>query len=779
MFAQREKPSMQAAPTASDGTTPFVDEKLAKSDPEGETNRRHAVLMECLEDERDRQSEERQQAAIDEDFYDHLQWRAEDALVLMERGQAPLVFNEARQTIDWIAGTQKRMRQDYKILGRERNDEKGAQLKTQVVKYTDDVNLTPWHVSKVFKQASISGLSWLEEGISLDPDEEIIMAGSEDWRNVFRDSRNRDFHTRKHRYQFRRKVTDLDYAMALLPKSKDDLRRYGTSDELLDDDDVWYLGERLTGASDISGADGLPSNWRDRRAVIGNDYTDKGRRQSVELLECWYRVPETVQVFNGGPLQGKVFNPADMAHQQLKADRVSFYDTVKMRMRVMIATKDKALWDGPSPFNHGQFLLVPVWGYRRYRDGLAYGAMRGMRDLQEDTNKRASKALWLLSGNRIVMEDNAVDDIEETRAEAARADGIIVVKQNKRLDFVKPAAEIQGNLEMMDRNVQFMRDIGGVTNANLGRGATGQSGVSIERQQDQGSLTTSEFFDNLLLARKQGGQLRLSHIKQFKTAPQMIRITGEGAPTDYLPVNQLQEDGSYLNDLTETECDFIVAEQDYRESYVRAATEEMFELLGKIGTFAPQIVMAVLDLAVDGSEVRNKDEWVARIRAINGQRDPTKQMTAEELSKKQADDAKAMLMDKIQMGTLMAQLQKLRAEVGKLSTEDMAKRVDALFAALQAAQIVATTPNVAAVADVIAKGAGFQEVAGDDPNIPQPTVAQPGAAPEMAPDTTPLTPNDPSAAPPQPMDAQAGPPPVEGAGSGIQTMTPADNAPVM
>ena len=56
--------------------------------------------------------------AIDHDYYDHLQWREEDAQLLMDRGQAPLVFNESRQTIDWVSGMQKRMRMDEVEIGR-------------------------------------------------------------------------------------------------------------------------------------------------------------------------------------------------------------------------------------------------------------------------------------------------------------------------------------------------------------------------------------------------------------------------------------------------------------------------------------------------------------------------------------------------------------------------------------------------------------------------------------------------------------------------------------
>lgn len=780
MFEQRSK---EVTPQGDDSGQPIPfdnGEDTTKRDPVEERERRHQVLMECLTDERDRQSEERRQAAIDDDFYDHLQWRQDDALEMMERGQAPLVFNQARQTIDWMVGTQERMKKDYKILGREKNDEKAAEIQTEIVKYTDDVNLTDYHVSIAFKQACISGLSWLEEGINNEPDEEIIFAGSEDWRNVFRDSRCRDFDMKSARYLFRRRQTDVDYAVALLPKAAEHLRSMAASDDSLGDNDTWYLGERLTGASDLNNVDGLPASWRDRRSVIGSDYTDKGRRSSVELLECWYRVPETVKMFANGVLSGKQLNEADAGHQQAMRDGTKLYDAVKMRMRVMIATKDQCLWDGPSPFNHGRFLLVPIWGYRRYRDGMAYGAMRGMRDLQEDTNKRASKALWLLSSNRMIFESGAFQDVEEARREASRPDAMLEVAPGKRAEFAKSQAEIAGNLQMMDRNVQFMRDAGGVTNANLGRGASGQSGVSVERQQDQGTLTTSEFYRNLRLARILAGKLRLSHIKQFKTEQQTIRITGDSGPTNYLTVNQPdpQDPSRILNDITETECDFVIAEQDFRESYVRAATAEMFALLGQLATFAPQVVLSVLDLAIDGSEVRNKDEWVARIRKLNGQRDPSKEITPEEQQKALADAQKAALMDKLNMEQVELGIEKLRKEVESLDVGSMSKRVDMIFAALQSAQIIATTPAVAPIGDEIARGAGFRDQDGQDPNLPEPGQTIAGAQPpQQRPDTSPLTPNDSNPNPVLPTQADIGPPPVDGPNTGINTIRPDDNTP--
>jgi hypothetical protein len=192
--------------------------------------------------------------------------------------------------------------------------------------------------------------------------------------------------------------------------------------------------------------------------------------------------------------------------------------------------------------------------------------------------------------------------------------------------------------------------------------------------------------------------------------------------------------------------------------------------------------MNVLDLVIDSAEIKNKDEWVARIRKLNGQRDPTKAPTPDETAKQQKDNADNERAKAIQLETLQAGLDKLRGEVSKLDTESMLKRVESMFSALQAAQVVAMNPTVAPIADTIAQGAGFKDQAGQDPNIPQPAAPQVSQVTPMDAGMPVMDPSqqeqgmDPAMVQQAPPDSATG---LEGMQAGIETPTGADNGPAI
>jgi hypothetical protein len=729
------------------GTAPKNQAKRRRSEKNAEQKQKlHRKLMMWYLQERDKQAHNRFQMAIDEDYYDGLQWSDDDAQELAARGQAPLVFNQVKPTINWMLGTERRTRFDGKVLPREESDEGSAEVKSKLLKYLSDVNRTPFTRSMAWESCIKAGLGWMEDAITTDPTQELLSTRYESWRYIYYDSAAVELDLSDARYLFRWRWLDLDVAIALCPEHEATLRAAAIEEESLsmDEDDVYYMGERVNTQSTDYASFG--------RRTAGNMYgmVNNGRER-VKIIECWYRMPVSKQLIRGGKYHGEVYNPdnADML-AMVEGGECSVANHPYMEMRCALMTENRLLYDVDSPYKHNRFPFTPMWCYRRARDNMPYGVIRDIRDAQDDYNKRASKALFILSTVRVIMDDGAIDgvmDVDELREELARPDAILRKRKGYTLEIDQDKALAEEHIKLMMFDGQMIRDVGGVTDQNLGKDDKGLSGQAIRRLQDQGGIVTAKLFDNMRLAIQMQSELQLSLIEQYYTLEKVIRIVGEKKPIEWVPINRYDPDTNrFINDIQASKADFIVSEQDFKASMREAMFESMMDLASKL---PPEVAMALLDVIVDMSDVPNKDEMVKRIRAINGQTDPERKPTEEELAAKQQADAKKAELEQIQFETLRAEMmkaqgeaQKVLAEVSKMAAETqkivqsaIEMGVKAAYEALQAAQIVSTVPNVTPVADAILAGAGYQDENGQDPNIPSPAVDP--AAQQMAPATPP------------------------------------------
>lgn len=719
--------------------------------------KRFTQLKTWLDQELQRQGANRYQMAMDEDYYDSLQWEEQDAQTLIERGQAPLVFNEIKPTIDWIIGTERRTRIDYKILPRRKEGSDAAELKTDLLKYLNDTNKAPFHRSRAFSDAVKAGIGWMETGVRGDPTDELLYTRYEDWRKVVYDSNSVELDLSDARYVFRWKWLDEDIATAYFPERAHVMHQPGTMDKipLSEQDDLWYMGSRVT----QPGSD---------YASVGKytPYTSapfsQNKRPRIKIIEGWYRVPVLKHRFNGGDFMGEEFDSANPDHVDALKGQYSLYDKLEMQVRCAIFCDGGLLYEGPSPYKHGSFPLVPVWCYRRKRDNAPYGAIRGLRDPQDDLNKRASKALWILSSNRIIADEGAVEDWDELREEANRPDSLIVKKAGKMLEIDRDVSLAQEHLALMERDIQHIRNVGGVTAENLGRETNANSGRAITARQDQGGVVTTEPFDNLRLATQHLGEMELSNIEQFYTEAKNIRVLGAKGAAKFKQINEVQPDGSILNDITHEQADFVVSEQDYRSTLRQAMFESLFDVIGKLTAMNPQAALNLLDVAFDMSDLPNKDALVQRIRKINGQRDPDSDPTPEELQAEQAQAALQQAQQELAMETAKAGLAKLVADKGNLDAKSIMQRVEAMYAALQAAQVVSSVPAAATIADQIMKGSGFQDASqGQDAALIQ-------QAAQQLPDQQ-IAPPDQGGDPGRPVADLQGPAQLAGITHGIRT----------
>lgn len=626
-------------------------------------------LQEWWAQARESQSFVRLEMDIDDSFYHGDQFTSEDRAALEKVGQAPLVFNKIAPVCNWIIGTERRTRVDFNVLPRKRDHASQAQMKKDVMKYISDVSKAPFAKSESFKEAIISGLGWIEAGVRANETDDPIYIRSESWRNIWYDPLGVSKDTSDWRYLFRSKWTDLDIAQAMFPDRAEALKSCATSvgiDLTTKDDDEFYLGQRFSRRDRNGNQIGLPSYTDHVTAEVNN------RRERVRLVECWYRMPVKGTKVKGGRHHGRILNMRNQkqmfeVNAEIASGDASTYEAVVMQVRCAVFCENVLLQNMDSPYHHNRFPFIPIFAYRKGKYHEPYGVTRNARDPQEDLNKRYSKALFLLSSTRIIADRNAVQDWEALREEAGRPDAQFL------LDRKDARFEIHTEKELAEEQVRLMQNDGihimegaGVTPENMGRDTGALSGKAVLAKQTQGSVVTAELFDNLRYSNQLLGEITLSLAEQFYDQEKAIRISGEKGEITWRDINTTDEDGNTINDITATQMDYIVTEQDFRDSMRQAMFESLSDVVSKM---PPEMSIQMLDVVVDLTDFPGKQALVDRIRKLNGQMPPADQMTDEQKQEAEKSLAAKRAQDELKQQDIMLELRQKAAKCAKLEAE--------------------------------------------------------------------------------------------------------------
>jgi hypothetical protein len=650
------------------------------------------------------QADNRTEMAIDEDFYDGIQMDAEDLIILADRSQAPVVFNVIKNALNWVIGTEKKSRVDWRVLPRKKTNSADAKVKTKVMKYVSDVNKVEYARSEAFIEAACSGIGWLECGARNT--DEVLFVRSERWRNMWFDHLGTALDGSDMRYVFREKWVDLDIVECMFPERKNELKVLSEGVNSLypyhpDDTVITDNASEFDLESDLDSLFGGPFD---------------GMRERLKVVEMNYKMPQIVPIMKlrdpdtpYGSLDGAIYRPEYPDHQYLvKGKYFTVSDAMRLVVRCAMWAGRTLLQDTISPYNHNKFAFVPIFCYRRKRDNMPYGIIRDLRDPQSDLNKRRSKALFLLSANQVVVEKGAVDDIADFHSELQKPDGIGVVNEGKmnmwrQIEHTKQVGE---HAQMAQDDERFIHSISGVTNDSEWMAKRELSGKAINLMQNQGMTAHGVIFDNYFFAHQTMGEMLLSLMEQFYDQQKEIRITGDQYKDEFVEINKMNDDGTIQNSITSSKADFIVGKQDYRETIRIAMLEQFIELVNTVGKVSPEVSLALLDLVVElMDDLPNKDEAVARIRKINKQHAPEDEMSQEEKMKQYQQDMQAaqemQAMKQLQQALLQIQVSEGQSKVAKNKAEAAMKKLEGFLKALEAAGTVDMAPHLVEAADTI------------------------------------------------------------------------------
>lgn len=703
--------------------------QLAKRDDKEAQMKRHLRRRSWFTAELSRQAANRYQMQMDCDYYDGDQWTPQEAAEVIDRGQNPVVFNEIKPVIDFLIGTERRARVDFNVTNRTDSSEeayKDARNKTELLKFIDDLNRTQFVRSEAADDMWKAGLGWLEVGVRADPEQFAIYKRAESWKNMLYDSLGQSKMPDGWRYLFRYREVDLDIAEAMVPKKDHHLLHKAIINADTKGYMDWWNGQPLTGMHSLIDQS-LTGKWTsyDADAWLSNP------RERVLLIECWADEPYR-----------------DVGDARSGLDNAPF----SMRKRVAIMTEHDTLMESWSPYAHNCYPFIPLWCYRRKKDGAPYGIARQHRGPQDSLNKHMSKAQFRISTRQVLLERGALDDdvmdqqqLEETIsdpsavltfANGALSGGKIEIKEGLQL--------AQADIQLAERMAMSIRSSSGVSTEDRGQDPGNVSGKARAIREAQGSKLTAEPFDNLLMARQLEGELTLSLAEQYQTEPLEFAPPGEGRRRQFVKINQPDpaNPGSRLNDITKRKAAFIIGEAPWQQSLAEGAFESAMEMLGQLASVAPQVVVSILDIVFDmNPNLPRKHEMLRRIRSVTGMDDPDEGETPEAQAKKQQQAQMAQMQFEAQMAQVKADIREAQAKGEKLEADAMAKRLESLYMSAQAAQILTMAPQIAPVADELARSVGFKDQAGDgalnapvavqQPQQPQQQPGMAAALPEL------------------------------------------------
>jgi hypothetical protein len=178
-------------------------------------------------------------------------------------------------------------------------------------------------------------------------------------------------------------------------------------------------------------------------------------------------------------------------------------------------------------------------------DGDRYGFLRNLKGPQDEVNQRRGKALHISNNTRITIQKGAVDDVETTRREAARPDGVIEYNQGFEPPVEKAKEEdLQAHLALMQDARAKITGFANVMPDRVTAAEQGEhSGVAIDRLQKAASADLGSFLRNYKAWKLRVYRAVWSAITHHWKEERYIRVTGSSQDVvQFFQLNKLGMD---------------------------------------------------------------------------------------------------------------------------------------------------------------------------------------------------------------------------------------------
>jgi hypothetical protein len=631
-------------------------------------------------------------ADIEADYYDGNQLDEETLQLYAERGQAPLVTNLMKPTIDIVLGMEAKTRTDWKVRAGdmdvdETTDDVADALSVRLHK-AEVESRADRACSEAYAHQVKVGLGWCEVARESDPFKSQYRVKSVHRREMWWDWLAQEPDLSDARYMIRRKWYDEDVVSAAFPSHAETIK--GLLGGAVSMDMLMSQSTGLNRALDV-----LRGSSIEQLEYLNT------QRKRVCVYEIWYK-----RMVNGHTIKlpnGRVVEFDEKNERHVSAVMNGFVQVKAatfMRMRAAYTIGAFTLHDAPTPYQHQHFPYVPFFGFREDRTNVPYGLIRAMKSPQDEVNSRKSKMYHLLNSRRVLADGDAVKDHNIAAAEVARPDAYILLNENRR---ASSKFEVQDGGQLAQQQFQVMQDAkseisqaAGVYPTMMGQAANGVTAMgAINTLVEQGTTALADINDNYRFSRRMVGELLLEMVKEdLEGSPTQVKIE-DGMDERVIVLNVPMQDPTtgvmvVKNDVSR--ANVVVSLDDIQQS-ATFRQQQYSQLVELTKSLPPQVQGLIVDFVIEASDQPNRKKMADRIRSATGlQQDPTGAQQSPQLQ--QAIQQQQQMQQ--QMQALQQQLQAAQAAIADKSEDralkarelDIKERADALQARINAENTV-------------------------------------------------------------------------------------------
>jgi hypothetical protein len=171
------------------------------------------------------------------------------------------------------------------------------------------------------------------------------------------------------------------------------------------------------------------------------------------------------------------------------------------------------------------------------REGDRYGACKQYLDVQDEINKRRSKALHLMSVRQVMGERGAVEDVNKTRQELARPDGYVEVTPGMVFEVLKTGDMAAAQFNLLTE-AKGEIDAVGFSAAASGKEERNMSGVALRNREAASQTELAPLFDVLKHLDVRVYRKVWNRIRQYWKDEMWIRVTDDPINLRWVGLNK-------------------------------------------------------------------------------------------------------------------------------------------------------------------------------------------------------------------------------------------------